>query len=427
MLRLRAALPMHPAMGKAVSEATPGGVPSQEAGAPTPTRGREYTGILPSQRIAAMVASGEIFSLFPLQGIDPDQIQPASVDLRLGQVAYPVDTSFLPGKGVKVLEKMRQLDDQFERFGIDLEKGAVLEKGRVYVIPLMEAIKLKSEVAAFANPKSSTGRLDILTRLIADGASSFDQVEEGYGGELYLEVAPRSFSVVVKPGTRLNQLRFRRTRGEGPKPIAATEWRQLLGQGRIVDFRDSEKAIGLTKTGMLPFTVDLRGSGQADALIGYRVKKHTKRIDLERRDYDPLEFWEPIRFRKSASLILDPDEFYILMTKEAIAVPPDFAAEMLPYDTRAGEFRVHYAGFFDPGFGWDASKGKAGSSRGVLEVRSHEVPFLLEHGQTVGWLRYERMAATPNLLYGRDIKSNYQGQGLKLAKQFLNIPLQDSA
>jgi len=285
----------------------------------------------------------------------------------------------------------------------------------------LESISLRSEVAAFANPKSSTGRLDILTRLIADGATSFDQVGEGYKGELFIEVAPRSFSVVVKTGTRLNQLRFRRTRGVEARSFSAAEWKKLLDEGKIVDSSDHEKNARSIKTGMLPFTVDLEGSGKEGEIIGYRAKKHAKRIDLERRDYDPLNFWEPIRFHKTSSLILDPDEFYILMTKEAIAVPPDYAAEMLPYDTRAGEFRVHYAGFFDPGFGWNAKLNKAGSSRGVLEVRSHEVPFLLEHGQTVGWLRYERMAARPELLYGQDISSNYQGQSLKLAKQFKQL------
>ena len=377
----------------------------------------DYTGILPSQKIKEMLSSGEIkTTMIPF---DHDQVQPASIDLRLGDYAYPVDTSFLPGKGMKVLEKLKQLDDRFADFRIDLKNGAVLEKGRVYVIPLQEAISLKSEVAAFANPKSSTGRLDILTRLIADEATSFDQVSEGYKGELYIEVAPRSFSVVVKTGTRLNQLRFRRTRGEGAKAITASEWKKLLDDGQIADSSDHETRS--IQTGLLPFTVDLKGSGNEGDIIGYRSKKHAKRIDLERRDYDPLDFWEPILFHKTSSLILDPDEFYILMTKEAIAVPPEYAAEMLPYDTRAGEFRVHYAGFFDPGFGWNAKLNKAGSSRGVLEVRSHEVPFLLEHGQTVGWLRYERMAARPELLYGQDINSNYQGQSLKLAKQFKQL------
>jgi dCTP deaminase len=384
-----------------------------------PTERRsDYTGILPSQGIKDMLNGNEIKTVMNLEH---DQVQPASIDLRLGDYAYPVVTSFLPGKGVKVLEKMKQIDARFDDFKIDLRNGAVLEKGRIYVIPLMEAINLKSEVAAFANPKSSTGRLDILTRLIADEATDFDQVRVGYKGELYIEVAPRSFSVVVKTGTRLNQLRFRRTRGEEAKAITASEWKNLLDTGQIVSFSDRETNARSIKKGVLPFTVDLEGTSKFSDIIGYRSKKNAQRVDLERRDYDPLDFWEPIYVNKTSSLILDPDEFYILMTKEAIAVPPEYAAEMLPYDTRAGEFRVHYAGFFDPGFGWDTKTNRAGSSRGVLEVRSHEVPFLLEHGQTVGWLRYERMAARPDLLYGQDINSNYQGQSLKLAKQFKQL------
>jgi len=376
-------------------------------------RASVYTGFLPCQKIREMVANREIAPVGILSDILDDQIQPASIDLRLGDVAYPVDASFLPGKGRKVLEKMRALDADLEGFAMDLRKGAVLEKGRVYVIPLLESIRLRSDVEAFANPKSSTGRLDILTRLIADRATVFDQVEQGYEGQLYLEVVPRSFSVVVRTGTRLNQLRFQRGRGESPKPIPAAEWKQLLNEGQIASAYEVPD-----KTGHLPFSIDLVGSGKEGSLIGWRAKKHTRRIDLDRRDYDPLDFWEPLRFHRNASLVLDPDEFYILVTKEAIAVPPDYAAEMLPYETRAGEFRVHYAGFFDPGFGWDPISRKAGSSRGVLEVRSHEVPFVLEDGQLVGWLRYERMADRPEVLYGRDIASNYQGQELKLAKQF---------
>lgn len=391
------------------------GDPPSVVGSTGGQRTRDYTGILPSQKIREMLGNDEIKPL--LTPIEADQVQPASIDLRLGHCAYRLDTSFLPGDGVRVLDKLKQLDDQFDRFKLDLSNGAVLEQGRTYLIPLLESIRLRSEVAAFANPKSSTGRLDILTRLIADGATIFDHVREGYEGELYIEVAPRSFSVVVRTGTRLNQLRFRRTRGEEPKPITASDWKMLLDEGQIVDFRNKANARS-TRTGVLPFTVDLEGSRAEEDLIGYRAKKHTARIDLERRDYDPLDFWEPIPYNKKSSLILDPDEFYILMTREGIAVPPEYAAEMLPYDTRAGEFRVHYAGFFDPGFGWNIKTGRAGSSRGVLEVRSHEVPFLLEHGQTVGWLRYERMAAKPDLLYGEEANSNYQGQRLKLAKQF---------
>jgi dCTP deaminase len=384
----------------------------------TPGRSSTYTGVLPFQAILEMTRTGEITTV--LETFDTDQIQPASIDLRLGRFAYPVDTSFLPGRGVKVLEKMGQLDADYERFKISLERGAVLEKGRVYVVPLAESISLKSEIAAFANPKSSTGRLDILTRLIADGATHFDQVEGGYKGQLYIEIAPRSFSVVVRTGTRLNQLRFRRSVGVTPRQIGASEWSELLENGVIVgrNAGDEPTTRSGDRPGILPFTVDLRGTGANNTLIGWRAKKNTKRIDLDRRDYDPLDFWDPLRFHKEPSLTLDPDDFYILMTKETIAVPPNYAAEMLPYDTRAGEFRVHYAGFFDPGFGWSEVDRKAGSSRGVLEVRSHEVPFLLEHGQIVGWLRYERMAETPDALYGQSIKSNYQGQTLRLAKQF---------
>jgi dCTP deaminase len=390
-------------------------VVSRSASASAPARADEFTGILPSQAIREMVEAGDIVGSL-LRPIEPDQIQPASIDLRLGDFAYPVDTSFLPSKGLTVMEKLRRLDPDVESVKLDLGKGNVLEKGRIYVIPLLETVNLRtSELMAFSNPKSSTGRLDILTRLLADRATHFDQLEERYRGGLFLEVAPRSFSVVVRTGTRLNQLRFSRTRGEGAKAIPASDWNQLLDEGQIVDPVPVER-----KRGVLPFTVDLEGSRTEGEVLGYRAKKYAKRIDLDRRDYDPLEFWEPIMFHKSSPLILVPDEFYILMTREAIAVPPDYAAEMMPYDTRAGEFRVHYAGFFDPGFGWDLKTKRAGSSRGVLEVRSHEVPFLLEHGQTVGWLRYERMAARPDMLYG-GLGSNYQGQGLKLSKHFAQL------
>ncbi|HEU5046295.1 MAG TPA: 2'-deoxycytidine 5'-triphosphate deaminase [Rickettsiales bacterium] len=368
------------------------------------------TGILPCQEIHKMIERGEIVSSSP---VAEGQVQPASIDLRLGHYAYPVSTSFLPGAGVTVADKMRNIDESYEKFRIDLTEGAVLEKGRIYMIPLQESLALPEDVAAFANPKSSTGRLDILTRLIADGSTVFDQLPEGYKGQLYIEIAPRSFSIVVKTGTRLNQLRFRR----GNASLESAEWQTLIEDEQVVNGR-AHMRIAPEEAGLLRFTVDLAGSGGEGALIGYRARKHAGRIDLENRGYDPLDYWEPIHARKSSSLVLDPDEFYILMTKEAVAAPPDYAAEMVAYDTRAGEFRVHYAGFVDPGFGWDAATGKAGSSRAVLEVRSHEVPFLLEHGQTVGWLRYERMTERPDNLYGQNLNSHYQGQSLKLAKQF---------
>jgi dCTP deaminase len=249
-------------------------------------------GIYPCQMIRDMVRCGEIMAP---AGIMDDQVQPASIDLRLGDYAYPVTTSFLPGHGVKVLEKMKRLDPNFEDYKIPLNgtsNGALLEKGRVYVIPLMESIGLKSDTAAFANPKSSTGRLDILTRLIADEATSFDQVECGYKGQLYVEVAPRSFSVVMKAGTRLNQLRFRETGSAGAAPILSPEWSRLIEDGQIIEQNgDAKKALRLSENaGVLPFTVDLQGSGQAGALIGWRAKQNSGRIDLARRDYDPEDF-----------------------------------------------------------------------------------------------------------------------------------------
>ncbi len=403
----------------------------------SPARG---TGILPCQTIRDMVRTGEISATSDIQD---DQVQPASLDLRLGKYAYPVTSSFLPGEGMTVFQKMKQLDEHYEDYKISLSngngKGVLLEKGQVYVIPLMESIKLRSEYTAYANPKSSTGRLDILTRLIVDRATKFDEVSDCYNGPLYIEVAPRSFGIVVKEGVRLNQLRFQRARGETPKAKSDDEWKRLLqeeqivlkddAQGRKDTFdlfrsskdvaEDGKKAKISANRWMLPFHVDLKGTGEEGNLIGWRSKAGASRVDLSRRDYDPLDYWEPIRFHKKPSLVLEPDSFYILMTEEYLGVPPDYAAEMLPYDTRAGEFRVHYAGFFDPGFGWDPATGKIGRSKGVLEVRSREVPFLLEHGQLVGWLRYDRMAAAPDKLYGETGGSSYQGQGLKLAKQFL--------
>jgi len=368
-----------------------------------PETGRpRITGILPYQAIKSMCRDGEILGA---EDIQPEQIQPASIDLRLGPVAYRVRASFLPGPDATVMEKIERLDG----YPIDLSHGAVLEKGCVYVAPLLEWLQLTDGVAGFANPKSSTGRLDILTRLIADRSAAFDRVERGYNGPLYVEIAPRTFSVVVRAGCKLNQLRFRR----GSPLVPSGELQRLHDDQQIVEALGNERKLG--EDGMLRVTVDLACS-PGDSPIGFRARKHTDRIDVDNIGYyDPLDFWEPIHAYREPRIILDPNDFYILKTRESVGVPPDYAAEMMAYDTTVGEFRVHYAGFFDPGFGWDQA---AGGSRAVLEVRSHEVPFLLEHGQTVGWLRYEPMAGRPDRLYGRGIGSNYQNQGLALAKQF---------
>ncbi len=354
------------------------------------------TGVLPAQMLRGLIASGAIVAD---TAVTDAQVQPASLDLRLGHVAYRVRASFLAGQGQSVASRIAE----FEMHRVDLSKGAVLEKGCVYVIPLMERLALPAGIAAVANAKSSTGRLDLLTRTIIDGGTEFDRIPEGYAGPLYAEVCPRSFSVLVRPGMRLNQIRFRQ--GEA-----------VLGDAALAELHAREPLVSGTAviSDGLGFSVDLKpASGD---LVGYRAKPHTGVIDLDKISHYPAsEYWEEIH-SKDARIILDPGAFYILVSREAVTIPPDYAAEMAPYLAMVGEFRVHYAGFFDPGFGYAASGGAG--SRGVLEVRCHEAPFVLEHGQVVGRLVYERMASRPDTLYGTAIASNYQGQGLKLAKQF---------
>ncbi len=353
-------------------------------------------GVLPAQALRLLIGSGAIAADRPM--LD-GQVQPASLDLRLGTVAYRVRASFLTGQG-------RKVEDRLAEFGmhqVDLTAGAVLEKGCVYVIPLMERLALPKGITAVANAKSSTGRLDLLTRTITDGGSEFDRIPEGYTGPLYAEVCPKSFSVLVRAGQRLNQIRFRQGQAVlSDADLTALHAREPLVSGAAV----ISEGLG--------FSVDLRpASGD---LVGYRAKPHAGVIDLDRIGHYPAsDFWEEVRSR-DGRIILDPGAFYILVSREAVTIPPDYAAEMAPFLAMVGEFRVHYAGFFDPGFG-HAAAGGAGS-RGVLEVRCHEAPFVLEHGQVVGRLVYERMAERPDSLYGAGIASNYQGQGLKLAKQF---------
>jgi len=353
-------------------------------------------GVLPDQAIRRLITQGAISAEPP---IDPAQVQPASLDLRLGKVAYRVRASFLAGAGRSVQDRL----DEFTMHRVDLTQGAVLEKGCVYLVPLMESLALPPGITAVANAKSSTGRLDLLTRCLVDGGSEFDRIPEGYQGPLYAEVCPRSFSVLVRSGQRLNQIRFR----HGQAVLSDAELAALHAQEPLV----SGQAVISEGLG---FSVDLRPA-QGD-LLGYRAKPHTGVVDLDRIGHYPArDFWEEIRSTEGR-IILDPGAFYILVSREAVTIPPDYAAEMAPYLAMVGEFRVHYAGFFDPGFG-HATAGGTGS-RGVLEVRCHEAPFVLEHGQVVGRLVYERMEDRPETLYGAGIASNYQGQGLKLAKQF---------
>jgi dCTP deaminase len=369
----------------------------------------DQTGILPDHMIEALARDGAILRACDFQ---PDQIQPASLDLRLGEVAYRVRASFLPGPHTTVAERI----DELRLHEIALGDGAVLETSCVYIVPLLESLALPDHIAGAANPKSSTGRLDVFTRVIADKTRGFDRVKPGYHGPLYAEISPRTFPVLVRTGSRLSQLRLRC----GNALLDADALRALHAREHLVGDPSAEVGEGIA------VSVDLSASlpspaqavsGTAAPIVGFRAKHHTGLIDIERRaGYEVAEFWEPIHSRNDRSLILDPDEFYILASKEAVAVPPDYAAEMVPFDPLVGEFRVHYAGFFDPGFGHAAAGGRG--ARAVLEVRSREVPFILEHGQIVGRLVYERMLQRPTSLYGERVGSSYQAQGLKLSKHF---------
>ncbi|WP_412057497.1 2'-deoxycytidine 5'-triphosphate deaminase [Bartonella sp. DGB2] len=356
-------------------------------------------GILADKDISACVETGLLKINRPL---DEDQIQPASLDLRLGDIAYRIRASFLPGPGRTVFDKLAKL----KLHELSLKEGAVLETGCVYIVPLLESLALPDAISASCNPKSSTGRLDILTRVIGDYAQEFDKIPSGYRGPLYLEICPHSFPILVRQGSRLSQIRFQR----GQNSLDAEALQRLHEEEGLV----SDGLLNINGGG-IGLSIDLIGDAQG--LVGYRAKSHTGLIDVDKKASAALlDFWEPLYQRECCELVLDPDEFYILVSRETVHVPPLYAAEMTPFDPLMGEFRVHYAGFFDPGFGHGAVGGAG--SRAVLEVRSHDVPFILEHGQMIGRLIYTPMLNQPTRLYGAARGSNYQAQGLKLSKHF---------
>ena len=361
-------------------------------------------GILPFQDYRRFVADGRIAAK---TAIGDAQIQPASIDLRLGATAYRVAAGFMPGADALVADKLKLLT----MHALDLTAGAVLERGCLYIIPLQESLDLPKDVAGSANPKSTTGRLDIFTRLMCDRGREFEKVPAGYKGPLYLEVSPRTFSILARSGQTLNQLRLRR----GNPTMTDAALGALDKRLGLVYAPDSNRERAQIGQGLW-ISIDLEGA-DGNRTVGYRARRNAPLIDLARiGHYDPADFWEALTRNKTRSLILNPDDFYILVSREKIRVPHAYAAEMVPYDTSVGEFRIHYAGFFDPGFGYGANDIEG--TRAVLEVRSHDVPFLLEHGQIVGRFAFEPLTQTPDRIYGVDIGSNYQRQGLTLAKQF---------
>jgi dCTP deaminase len=362
------------------------------------------TGLLPSQAIRKLIDQGRI-SASP--ALTEEQIQPASLDLRLGEIAHRVQASFLPGQLSTVEERIRDL----RMMRVDLTRAAILEKGCVYIVPLLESVNLPADVSARANPKSTTGRLDIFTRLITDYGAEFEGVAAGYKGKLYAEIVPRTFTVAVRAGMRLNQLRFVRGKPTSPDSVISA-----LDQEQNLVYLDENSPIKAQVDRGLMISVNLEAAEPSE-VIAYRAKRNSPAIELDKvNHYSPEDFWDIKYQPKNKALILDPGDFYILASKERVRVPPEYAAEMIPIDTSVGEFRIHYAGFFDPGFGYGLSDIKG--TRAVLEVRAHEVPFMIEHRQVVGRLKYMRLLSRPDKIYGSDIGSSYQRQELTLSKQF---------
>ena len=351
---------------------------------------KKRDGILPDHQIRRMLDRKTITGT---RNIENDQIQPASLDLRLDIIAYRLQASFLPGRDHSVKDKLEDL----AMARLDLREPAVLERGCVYLVPLMESLSLPANLRGIANPKSTTGRLDIFTRVIIDHGAEFDRINTGYTGPLFAEIAPRSFSIIVEAGCRLGQLRLLQQEAGNPSPAEAP----------------APNTAGATRN--MKLSVNLDNNGTHD-VIGYRARKNPPLIDIRKIGHYPAQkFWDEITRPEDGRLILNPGDFYILGSREHVSVAPEYAAEMVPFDAAVGEFRIHYAGFFDPGFGY--AKAEAGT-QAVLEVRAHDVPFVIEHGQTMGRLVYSRLTETPNRIYGDEIGSSYQHQGVALSKQF---------
>jgi dCTP deaminase len=374
-------------------------------------------GILPYQQITRLITSSAIRSQIP---IEDRQIQPASLDLRLGRKGYRLISSFLPELSA-ITTRLNVLDfyqSDLVMYEMDLTEGAFLEKGHVYLVPLLESLQLPKTLRARANPKSTTGRLDVFTRVVTDLNAGFDEIRAGYHGALYLEVVPRSFAIKVKTGYSLNQIRF--VRGEAT--VSDTSLQAMHKQTPLLYHNVStNKPLGSrdlrTERGLF-LRIDLKGDERVTSpIIGYRAKKNSHVIDLSKVGYyAALDFWEPLYRHRQDSLLLEPEEFYILASKERIRVPPGYAAEMVAYEAACGELRTHYAGFFDPGFGF--GHGELHGTQVVLEVRPHDVPFLIHDGQTFFKVVYDRMLDVPSQLYGTALGSSYQRQGLTLSKHF---------
>jgi dCTP deaminase len=390
-------------MGQASTDVTSSDAPEE----PPPAL-EHASGVLAAQQLREAIAREWIHA--GDWRIPAEAVQPASVDLRLGEHAWALRCSFLPDSASTVEQKIEDL--AFER--IDLRDGATLERDRPYLVPLIEELRLPEGVRAKANPKSSTGRLDVFTRVLTDRNHRFDEIAEGYGGALYLEIVPRTFAIRVKTGLALNQIRLMSSESQ----LDDEQLLELHRECPLV-YLDGQPLGGQQLSLANGLFLSLDVSGPPTRAVGYRAKKNSLPIDLTHvSSLRWREYWEPVHPESGGRIVLEPEIFYLLLSAEGVSIPPAYAAEMLAYDPTAGELRTHYAGFFDPGFGYSADNSTRGS-RAALEVRARDVPFMVEHGQPVCKLAFERMAAEPDVLYGEDIGSNYQGQQTMLSKHFL--------
>jgi dCTP deaminase len=371
-------------------------------------QGAKQGGVLPAQRLREAIAEEWIAA--GAWRIPHESVQPASVDLRLGERAWALRCSFLPDSHSTVEQKVEDL--AFEQ--VDLRDGATLERDRPYLVPLIEELRLPEHVRAKTNPKSSTGRLDVFTRVLTDRSHRFDEIAAGYQGKLYLEVVPRTFAIRVQTGLALNQVRL----ADGDGRLDDKQLRNLHEQTPLL-FRDAAPLADSSLSLGDGLFLSLDASGGPTSTVGYRAKKNSLPIDLTKvGSLRWQDYWEPVHPEAKQRIVLEPEVFYLLLSAEGVSIPPSYAAEMLAYDPTAGELRTHYAGFFDPGFGFSRA-GEPGGSRAALEVRARDVSFMVEHGQPVCKLAFERMAEQPDVLYGTDVGSNYQGQQTMLSKHFL--------
>ncbi len=328
--------------------------------------------------------------------IDQNQIQPASLDLSLSEECYEIKHSFLSHK-TTVRRKLKDLIIK----KINLNKEFIFKKDKTYIVKLNESLNLKNNIFGHCNPKSSTGRLDIFCRTIVDFAEEYEKIPNNYQGEIFLEITSRSFDVAFKKGNCLNQLRL--IMGN-QYYLSDEQLKKIKTKLKITNFKKNTLKIN----NGVKISVDLSNS----KTIAYVAKNNTPVLKFSKiKSHKINDFWKAIK-NIDNSLLIEKNKFYILKSKEKVIIPDNLAGEMIPYDTGIGDFRAHYAGFFDPGFGMP------NGTYAVLEVKTNEIPFLLEDGQTIARIKYEKLNKNSNIVYGKDIKSNYQNQGLKLSKHF---------